>query len=75
MTTEEAWAAREVLVIRELLERAELREMCLQALAGRPGADLLEACTERLPAQGLTCRLPRLASPRLAALAPRRGRS
>jgi hypothetical protein len=32
--------ARELLVIRALLDRAELREMCLQALAAHPGHDL-----------------------------------
>jgi hypothetical protein len=31
MTTEAAWAARDARVIREVLERVELREMCLQA--------------------------------------------
>jgi hypothetical protein len=33
-------AARELQVARELLDRAELREMCLQALAAHPGHDL-----------------------------------
>ncbi len=30
-------AAREDMLIRELLQRAELREMCLQALRGQAG--------------------------------------
>ena len=37
----ELQVGREVLVIRELMDRAELREMCLQALAAHPSHDLL----------------------------------
>lgn len=62
-------AARQEAILRELIEWTELREMCLQALAGHPGADLHAACTERLPAPA--CGLPPLASPRLAPLARR----
>jgi hypothetical protein len=43
-------AARQEAILRELIEWTELREMCLQALAGHPGADLHAAYTERLPA-------------------------
>jgi hypothetical protein len=37
----ELQVAREVLVISQLLDRADLREMCLQALDAHPGHDLL----------------------------------
>jgi hypothetical protein len=39
MTPRTAWQARQDLVIRGLLERADLREMCLQALTALSGQD------------------------------------
>lgn len=61
MTRQAATAARQDMLIRELLERAELREMCLEALGARPSRDAYAALAVRVTN-----------SPAVTAPAPRR---